>query len=277
MENYEKYWIHHCTVKIENIMRHLENQLSQRKTTAMIQERGASAKRTPADLRESLMSRSSHERRASMKSAAMFSLGNEESGNQLKSSFFKNADPSNLGRSLLEDKERSFAPSDKIWTYEKGTSSWIPQYLYQRASATSLCSKIRITGRITRTYWNSTRTSTTTRRISYEENDSPRYSNPKYTRNVRNEESSRTASWRSLSAKIKRKSWDNTKTHFTSTGNTRTDEFCEWFRRISRSGIRLQWEIVGNVSSQSAMISSSHSILSRDKRLSLDTWNTSGL
>ena len=33
----------------------------------------------------------------------------------------------------------------------------------------------------------------------------------------------------------------------------------------------------GNVSSQSAMISSSHSILSRDKRLSLDTWNTSGL
>ena len=38
-----------------------------------------------------------------MKSAAMFSSGNEESGNQLKSSFFKNADPSNLGRSLLED------------------------------------------------------------------------------------------------------------------------------------------------------------------------------
>ena len=37
-----------------------------------------------------------------MKRVAMFSSGREEPGNQIKSSVFKHADPSNLGRSLLE-------------------------------------------------------------------------------------------------------------------------------------------------------------------------------
>ena len=68
----------------------------------MIQERGASAKRTQADLRESLMLSSSQEPRATGKPAAMFSSGNEDPENQFDSSIFKNADPSNLGRSLLE-------------------------------------------------------------------------------------------------------------------------------------------------------------------------------
>ena len=36
------------------------------------------------------------------KPAALFSLGSEERGNKFKSSVFKNSDPSNLGRSLLE-------------------------------------------------------------------------------------------------------------------------------------------------------------------------------
>ena len=36
------------------------------------------------------------------KPGAMFSSGNEEPGNQFKSSIFKNADPLNLGRSLFE-------------------------------------------------------------------------------------------------------------------------------------------------------------------------------
>ena len=36
------------------------------------------------------------------KPAALFSFGSEEPGNQLKNSIVKNADPSNLGRSLLE-------------------------------------------------------------------------------------------------------------------------------------------------------------------------------
>ena len=48
------------------------------------------------------MSSSSQEPSAPEKPAALFSLGNEEPGNQFKSSVFKNADPPNVGRSLLE-------------------------------------------------------------------------------------------------------------------------------------------------------------------------------
>ena len=44
--------------------------------------------------------------------------------------------------------------------------------------------------------------------------------------------------------KMKRKSWDNTNAHFSVAGNAWTDEFYEWFRRFSRRGIKLQWEIV---------------------------------
>ena len=48
------------------------------------------------------MSSSSQEPSAPGKPAAMFSSGSEEPGNQFKSSVFKHADPSTLGRSLLE-------------------------------------------------------------------------------------------------------------------------------------------------------------------------------
>ena len=71
------------------------------KLAALLQERGASAKRTQADRRESLMSSASQEPSAPGKPAALFFSGNEEPGNQFQSSIFKNADPSNLGRSLI--------------------------------------------------------------------------------------------------------------------------------------------------------------------------------
>ena len=44
--------------------------------------------------------------------------------------------------------------------------------------------------------------------------------------------------------KIPRKSWHNTKAHFSVAGNARTDGFCVWFRRISRSGIESPSKIV---------------------------------
>ena len=72
------------------------------KPAALLQERGASAKRTQADARKGLMSSSYQEPSAPEKPAAVFSLRSEEPGNQFKSSVFKHADPSNLGRSLLE-------------------------------------------------------------------------------------------------------------------------------------------------------------------------------
>ena len=48
------------------------------------------------------MSSSSQEPSAPGKPAALFSFGNEEPRNQFKSSVSKNADPPNVGRSLLE-------------------------------------------------------------------------------------------------------------------------------------------------------------------------------
>ena len=72
------------------------------KLAAPLHERGASTKHTQAVSRKSLTSSSSQEPRAPETPAALYSLGSEEPGNQFKSSVFKNADPSNLGRSLLE-------------------------------------------------------------------------------------------------------------------------------------------------------------------------------
>ena len=65
-------------------------------------ERSNCKKSAPTDSRKGLMSSSSQEPSAPGKPAALFSLGNEEPGNQFKSSVFKNADPPNVGRSLLE-------------------------------------------------------------------------------------------------------------------------------------------------------------------------------
>ena len=96
MEDYEKCWLHRCIYGCERKI------ASGKPKAVIIQRRGASAERTQADLREGLMSCSSQEPRASGKLAAMFSSGNKEPGNLIKSSVFKHADPSNLGRSLLE-------------------------------------------------------------------------------------------------------------------------------------------------------------------------------
>ena len=72
------------------------------KPAALLQERGASAKRTQADLRKGLMSNSSQELSAPRNLQPLCSSRSEEPENQFKSSIFKNADPSNLGRFLLE-------------------------------------------------------------------------------------------------------------------------------------------------------------------------------
>ena len=77
-----------------------------------------------------------------------------------------------------------------------------------------------------------------------------------------------------VDAKIERKSWHDTETHFTNTRIARKGELHEWFRRISRGGIELQWKI-SHVPSQQAVIPSLPSMLSRDRRLPLDTWNLS--
>ena len=48
---------------------------------------------------------------------------------------------------------------------------------------------------------------------------------------------------------LREKSWDNTTALFTIAGDARTDEFYEWFREISRNGIESQREIVSHFQS----------------------------
>ena len=79
-----------------------ETKATGKPAATIIQEREVSAKRTQADRRESLMSHSSQESGASGKPAAWFSSESGEPGNLIRSSVFRNANPSNLGGSLLE-------------------------------------------------------------------------------------------------------------------------------------------------------------------------------
>ena len=72
-------------------------------SAALLQERGASAKRAQADSRKDLMSSSSQEPSAPGKPAAFYLFRSEEPGKQFKSSVFKRADPSIVVRFLLED------------------------------------------------------------------------------------------------------------------------------------------------------------------------------
>ena len=95
-----------------------------------------------ADLRKSLMSSSSQEPRAPGKPAAMFSSRSEEPGNQFKSSTFKHADPSNLGRSLLEgnkDRLLSQARSELVkQEHQVGSLNYCISELQQQAYAQRL-------------------------------------------------------------------------------------------------------------------------------------------
>ena len=76
--------------------------------------------------------------------------------------------------------------------------------------------------------------------------------------------------------KIERKSQDNSTAHFPIAADARTAELHAWLWRFSRCGIKSKWKVVSR-SSQPAMIPSSQALLSRDKRLPLDTWNQSGV
>ena len=107
--------------------------------------------------------------------------------------------------------------------------------MYQWASATSVSSTSGFGERPSWICWISTRTSSTTRRISHERKSSSRNSNSKHARDGRNEESSGTASWIILCTEVETKSRNNTKTHFTTSRIARKDEWIEWLWRIPRS------------------------------------------
>ena len=64
--------------------------------------------------------------------------------------------------------------------------------------------------------------------------------------------------------------------HFSIGASVRTDEFFWWFWSLEDVESNCSWRL-SHVSSQLAMIWSSRALLSRDKRLPLDTWNQPGL
>ena len=124
----------------------------------------------------------------------MFSSGNKEPGNQFKSSLCKHAEPSNLGRSLLEgnkDHLLSQARSELMRQEHQDRSlNSCMNELQQQACAQRLELQDAQHG-----YIESRREQVLLQEeLVYERKPPPRYSDPKHARNVRNEESSRTTS-----------------------------------------------------------------------------------
>ena len=73
----------------------------------------------------------------------------------------------------------------------------------------------------------------------------------------------------------KRKSRADSAAHFTIAANARTDEFYNDLGDFQ--DVESNYSGLSHVSSQPVMIPSSRSLISRDKRLPLNTWNQSGL
>ena len=86
----------------------------------------------------------SKEPSAPRKLAALFSHRNKEPGKRLKSSVFKNADPSNLGRSLLEGNKDHLLIQERSELMKQEHQVGSLNNCIGELSATSLCSKIGI-------------------------------------------------------------------------------------------------------------------------------------
>ena len=123
-----------------------------------------------------------------------FSSRSNEPGSHLKSSIFKNADPSNLGRSFLEgnkDHLLSQARSELMrQEHQVGSLNDCISELQQQACAQRLELQDAQHG-----YIESRREQVRLQEeLSTKEKSSPKYSNPEKARNGENEQSSRTTS-----------------------------------------------------------------------------------
>ena len=101
---------------------------SEKPDAMVMQEREASAQCTQADRKDSLRSQTSEGQKASGKPDALFS---SEQGNLIRSSVFRNANPSNLRGSLLEGNEGSLAQPGKIRPGKARTSYRISQQVHR--------------------------------------------------------------------------------------------------------------------------------------------------
>ena len=94
------------------------------KPDAIVQERERSAQYTQADRKGSLRSHSSEGQKASGKPDALFS---SEQGNLIRSSVFRNADPSNLRGSLLKGNKDHLLNQARSGLAKARTSCRVPQ------------------------------------------------------------------------------------------------------------------------------------------------------
>ena len=189
-----------------------------------------------------------------------FSFGSEEPGNRLKGSVFKNADPSNLGRSLLQGNEDHLLSQAKSEPMRKehqvGSLNNCISELQQPAYAQRLELQDTQHGYI------ESRLRDTQIRSMHE------MGGMKRAQELRVNEIS--------VQKIR----ENHETIQKLT--SQLQEMQEQMNSMNDSGEFQEVESnysgrLSYVSSQRTMIPSSRSMLSRDKRLPLDTWNTSGL
>ena len=257
MENYEKCWTHRCMCMGGEKLWFFSQTHSFRETTGKSRREGQVhnvLKLITLQERESLKSNSSQDPRASGKPDAVFSSRSDEQGNQFESSMFKYDDPSKLGRSLLEGDEDhllSQARSELIRQEHQGGS---PNALKDLNCRTIIMDLLNLE-----------ENKLEYKKIFLWRKTFPRYSNTKYSWIGWDDESSRTSSWRILTTKITRKSWNNTETHLAIAVFSRTNEFNERFRGIQ--------EVESNHSGRLFHVP----MLSRDKSVPFDVWDSLGL
>ena len=156
------------------------------------------------------MSSSSQEPRAYGKPTAMFLSRSNEPGNQFENSMFKFTDPSNVGRSLLEgnkDHLLSQARSELMkQEHQVGALHNCIGELQQQAYAQRLELQVAQLG-----YLESRREQV---RLQEELSMQEKVLRDTQFRSMHEMGEMKRAQERTLSAKIQRKSWDNTKAHF---------------------------------------------------------------
>ena len=168
----------------------------------------------------------------------------------------------------------SIAQSGEIRPGEARASCRVPQQVHRWTTITNGRTKIGVTGRTIRICWIYTRTSSTTRRIVYEGKSSPKYSNCTKLEKIKRAQEQRVdevsvQKWRENGETIQQ---------FTS----QLQQMQEQKNSMNSSGEFQDIESnysgrLSHVSSQPEMIPSSQPLLSRDKRLPLDTSNQSGV
>ena len=277
-----KFWCRHALRPIKETLRlrfsrkHCRNQ-KQNKTQVQIVLKPTTLKERERRERESLKSNSSQDPRASGNPDAVFSSRSDEPGNQVESSMFKYADPSELWRSLLDGSE------DHLLSQAR---SELMRQEHQVGSLNSCINELQFSNRLILKDWNcktliqgffeSRREQV---RLQEELSLKEKVLRDNQTRSIHEmEEVKRAQELRVDDSSVQklRESYE--------TIQRLTSQMQEMQEQMNSMNDSREFQEVesnhsgrlSHVPSQPPSIPSSRSFLSRDKRLPPDTWNTSG-